>query len=85
MITYIYVVSISDKPCTNNTLRLAGGDGVKSGRVEVCVRGAWGTVCSNNFNSNAAAQVCGSLGLQSTCKNVVTVCMPVLLHVCMQP
>ena len=33
--------------CVTGELRLAGGNGVSSGRVEVCVGGVWGTVADD--------------------------------------
>ena len=34
------------------------------GRLEICVRGEWGTVCSDGFNINAARVVCRQLGVE---------------------
>ena len=33
------------------------------GRVEVCFRGVWGTVCNDKWNNNSATVVCQQLGL----------------------
>ena len=32
--------------CTDDDLRLVGGDSEYEGRVEVCISKAWGTICS---------------------------------------
>ena len=45
-------------------VRLAGGNGATSGRVEVRFRGVWGTVCDDNFGEEEGAVVCRMLGLQ---------------------
>ena len=37
------------------------GVGVREGRVEVCVNGAWGTVCMDSFTTEDADVVCGQL------------------------
>ncbi|KAK2894954.1 hypothetical protein Q8A67_012183 [Cirrhinus molitorella] len=45
------------------TVRLVSADGQKDrGRVEIFVRGEWGTVCDDMFNIQAAAVVCRQMG-----------------------
>ena len=38
-----------------------GSDNGDEGRLEVCVNSAWGTVCSNEFDSSDAAVACAAL------------------------
>ena len=49
-------------PCTTGSIRLAGGNTADNGRVEICVGGAWGTICSNGFDNNDARVMCRQLG-----------------------
>ena len=48
--------------CTTGDMRLVGSDDGHEGRLEVCVNSAWGTVCSDNFDSSDAAVACEALG-----------------------
>ena len=61
-------LSTPDGGCVDGTVRLNGseGEGVREGRVEVCVNRAWGTVCDELFTQGDAQGdaevVCGTLG-----------------------
>ena len=48
--------------CNQGSVRLRGGFSARSGRVEVCNRNTWGTVCNDGFTSDNADVVCGQLG-----------------------
>ena len=45
--------------------RLAGGNNVSFGRVEVAVDGEWGTICDYHFSTQEADVMCRYLGLYS--------------------
>lgn len=45
--------------CQTGAVRLSGGS---EGRVEVCVKGQWGTVCADSWGQQEAHVVCRQLG-----------------------
>ena len=54
--------------CTQGDIRLQGGTAT-SGRVEICNTNAWGTVCSDGWDTVNARVVCRQLGFTTTGKN----------------
>lgn len=51
--------------CTQGAIRLQGNNAT-SGRVEICNRNAWGTVCSGGWGDMDAHVACRQLGFSST-------------------
>ena len=77
MYIYVYIKKFSQKKkdfsptaaqnCTNGTLRLVNGSLESAGRVEICINGVWGTVCSYYYyfdyrENDVARVVCRQLG-----------------------
>ena len=52
-------------PCTNGDVRIVGSLSLSFGRVEVCVKGIWGTICNTTWNFKAATVICKQLGYSS--------------------
>jgi len=46
----------------NLSVRLAGSTVARAGRLEVQIKGTWGTVCDDHFNDNAATVACYMFG-----------------------
>ena len=63
--------------CTMGDVRLAGSHSPESGRLEVCLNKAWGTVCNNYYwDFHDADVACRQLGFQEhygkfLCSNVI--------------
>lgn len=60
----IFVVVYSG--CTTNALRLQGGANNRTGRLEFCSNGEWGTVCDDLFGTPDAMVACRQLGFSPT-------------------
>lgn len=48
--------------CTSGSIRLVNGPNEYSGRVEVCMEQAWGTVCDDLWTNEDAMVACSQLG-----------------------
>lgn len=54
--------------CVHGEIRLLGGPNAMTGRVEVCNRGVWGTVCDDVWGAVDAQVACRQLGFATTGK-----------------
>ena len=63
----IYILfPISDPgSCKEGDVRLVNGTIVSNGRLEVCVNGVWGSVCTSGFTSIDGIVVCRQIGHNS--------------------
>ena len=53
--------TLVDHDCSHGDIKLVDGSSKYEGRVEVCVDGAWYTVCDDNYDSDATAVICNQL------------------------
>lgn len=56
--------------CSDGDIELRDGSNSLEGRVAVCLNGAWGTVCGNQFNQDVAEVICRQLGHITNGKNL---------------
>ena len=56
---------MKDSNCSDGELRLSGAALTNQGRLEVCVNGAWGSVCDSQgvFTTDEAKVACRQLGI----------------------
>ena len=55
----INTVEVGVAECSSGEVRLVGE--VDSGRLEICLNSAWGTVCSEQFDTSDASVACEAL------------------------
>ena len=67
LILHFFVCTVHT--CTFGEVRLVGGNSSNEGRVEMCYRGVWGSICYSGWNYIDAAVVCRQLGFQGESKN----------------
>ena len=54
--------------CTNGDLRLAGGNVINEGRIEICINNVWGTICDDYWSDTDANVACRMLGYSGQSK-----------------
>ena len=48
--------------CGDGNVKIAGSSTLGLGRVEICVNGTWGTICTDYWDNSDASVVCKQLG-----------------------
>ena len=69
IVFWLWLYHSSPAVCNYGDVRLADGPTTYSGRVEVCVRETWGTVCDNSWSSVDANVLCRQLGFSRHSKS----------------
>ena len=65
--TYYHArVECMDAECVEGNVQIVGGVNETEGRVEVCLGGSWGGVCSDSWTYQDARVVCKQLGYPYT-------------------
>ena len=62
--------------CTEGDLRLIPNGPYKSiGRIELCINGTWGTICSDFIDDNDAMVLCRQLGYSALGNKELSLCV----------
>ena len=70
---------VPGEACRSGDVQLVGGrTGKPEGRVEMCVKETWGTVCDDEWGDGDASIVCSQLGFSPWSKHDVEVCSLIL-------
>lgn len=56
------MIFIASGTCTDGDIRLVDGIIENEGRVEVCYKGVWGTICDNGWDTTDGHIACTQLG-----------------------
>ena len=59
------ILNLVQRCTTSGALRLVGSSSSSQGRVEICYRNVWGTVCDDFWDTRDANVVCGQLGFSN--------------------
>ena len=61
---FLHLFSIATT-CTNDDIRISGGDNTNQGLVELCIDGKWTSICDDGWGSEEAKVVCKEAGFST--------------------
>ena len=70
---------IPSAPCANGDLRLAGGNVINEGRIEICINNVWGTICDDYWSDTDANVACRMLGYSGQSKYCIICSSPMMI------
>lgn len=62
MTSALFFWYLDQEQCEEGAARLTGGPIAQEGRLEVCINGVWGSVCSTGWDNTDAFVTCKQLG-----------------------
>ena len=69
--THCYLICVGPTSCVEGDVRLVSGYLQQEGRLELCLRGVWSTICDTNFDQSDALVACAKLGYEVAGNNTV--------------
>lgn len=67
---FMFTTTAQGSSCKEGSVRLVNGSIEQEGRMEVCIGGIWGSVCSSGWSYANSYVACSQLGHRNGCERI---------------